>query len=103
MLTLCKVHAAGVRHNTPLHLRHFVMKGKKVFLVDFALAMVHQCENAHPVLLEALRPSVTTAVTEDCQSECGELIVAERNIFSQIGEQLPLKINPSTGWTAVIL
>ncbi len=100
MLALCKVHAAGVLHNTPLHLRHFVMKGKKVFLVDFALAMVHQCENAHPVLWEALRPA---AVTEDCQSECGELIVAERNIFSQIGEQLPLKFNASPGWTAVAL
>jgi tRNA A-37 threonylcarbamoyl transferase component Bud32 len=101
MLALCKVHAAGVLHNTPLHLRHFVMKGKKVFLIDFALAMVHQCENAHPVLLnQALRPA---AVTEDCRSECGELIVAERNIFLQIGEQLPIKINPSLGLTTVVL
>jgi len=101
MLALCKVHAAGVLHNTSLNLRHFVMKGKKVFLVDFALAMVHQCENAHPALWnEALRPA---AVTEDCWAECGELIVAERNIFSQIGEQLPLKINPLPGLTTVVL
>ena len=102
MLALCKVHAAGVLHNMSLHLRHFVMKGKKVFLVDFALAMVHKCENAHPVLWEALKPAVS-AVAEDCQSECGELIVAERNIFSQIGEQLPLKFNASHGWTTVAL
>jgi hypothetical protein len=103
MLALCKVHAAGVLHNTSLNLRHFVMKGKKVFLVDFAFAMVHQCENAHPVLWEALRPG--TAVSEDRQpaTECGELIVAERNIFSQIGEQLPLKFNASPGWTTVAL
>jgi hypothetical protein len=103
MLALCKVHAAGVMHNSALHLRHFVMKGKRVLLVDFALARVHQCENAHPVLLnQGPRPAV---VTEHCQSECSELIVAERSIFSQIGELLPMKIpSSSTGsWTAIAL
>ena len=92
ILAVCKVHAVGVMHNTLLNLRHFVMKGKKVFLVDFASAMVHPCSNAHPVLWDqAFKPAV---VTEHNQPECGELIIAERNIFSQIGEQLPLKIAP---------
>jgi tRNA A-37 threonylcarbamoyl transferase component Bud32 len=94
---MCKVHAAGVMHNTLLNLRHFVMKGKKVFLVDFAVAMVHQCGNAHPVLWDqAFKAAV---LTEHNQPECGELIIAERNIFSQIGEKLPLKIAPPCGLT----
>jgi tRNA A-37 threonylcarbamoyl transferase component Bud32 len=101
MLAVCKVHALGVMHNTPLNLRHFVMKGKKVFLVDFALAMVHQCGNAYPVLCDqAFKPA---AITEHNQLECGELIMAERNIFSQIGEKLPMKIIPPCGLMAVAL
>jgi tRNA A-37 threonylcarbamoyl transferase component Bud32 len=49
MLAVCKVHAVGIMHNMLLNLRHFVTKGRKVF-VDFALAMVRQCENTHPDL-----------------------------------------------------
>lgn len=86
MLTLCKVHAAGVMHNTQLDLRHFVMKGKQVFLVDFSSAVLHPCGNAHPVLY---RDAYSHLNDDDHdQSECRELIKAERNIFMQIGERL---------------
>ncbi|KAI9511104.1 hypothetical protein F5148DRAFT_1009999 [Russula earlei] len=93
ILALCKVHAVGVMHNTPLDLRHFVMKGKKVFLVDFALAVVHRCENAHPVLWDKNFSPVVAAPHD--LAECTELVEAERNIFSQVGENLPMKISPS--------
>ena len=86
MLTLCKVHAAGVMHNTRLDLRHFVMKGKQVFLVDFSDALIHPCGNAHPVLFKDARSRFKD--DDHDQSECQELINAERGIFLQIGERL---------------
>ena len=86
MLTLCKVHAAGVMHNTQLDLRHFVMKDKQIFLVDFSNALTHPCGNAHPVLYKDARSCVRDDDHE--KSECQELIRAERNIFLQIGERL---------------
>ena len=85
MLTLCKVHAAGVMHNTKLDLRHFVMKGKQVFLVDFSNALIHPCGNAHPVLYQDARSRVSDPDLD--QSECQELVNAER-IFFRIGERL---------------
>ena len=86
MLTLCKVHAAGVMHNTQLDLRHFVMNGKQVFLVDFSDALIHPCGNAHPALYKDSRNC--TRDDDHDQSECQELIRAEQSIFLQIGERL---------------
>ncbi|KAF8266467.1 hypothetical protein EI94DRAFT_1701719 [Lactarius quietus] len=86
MLTLCKVHAAGVMHNSVLDLRHFVMKGKQVFLVDFSNALKHPCGNAHPVVYKDAHSRCRDNDLD--QSECQELIKAERNIFLQIGERL---------------
>jgi len=86
MLTLCKVHATGVMHNTMLDLRHFVMKGKQVFLVDFSAAMRHPCGNAHPVVHKDAHSRCRD--DDHDQPECQELIKAERSIFLQIGERL---------------
>jgi len=86
MLTLCKVHAAGVMHNTQLDLRHFVTKGKQVFLIDFSSALIHPCGNAHPVLYKDTRSRLRD--DDHDQSECQELVQAERNIFLKIGEKL---------------
>ncbi|KAH9001018.1 hypothetical protein EDB92DRAFT_1407 [Lactarius akahatsu] len=86
MLTLCKVHAAGVMHNTELDLRHFVMKGKQVFLVDFSGALIHPCGNAHPVLYKDAYSRFND--DDHDQSECQELVNVERGIFLQIGERL---------------
>jgi hypothetical protein len=86
ILTLCKVHAAGVMHNTQLDLRHFVMKEKQIFLVDFSNALIHPCGNAHPILYRDARSYIMDDDHE--QSECQELIRSERNIFLQIGERL---------------
>lgn len=86
MLTLCKVHKAGVMHNTVLDLRHFVMKGKQVLLVDFSDALIHPCGNAHPVVHEDAHSRCGD--DDHDQSECQELVKAEQNIFLQIGERL---------------
>ncbi|KAH9980950.1 hypothetical protein BGW80DRAFT_1267371 [Lactifluus volemus] len=86
MLTVCKVHASGIMHNTSLDFRHFVMKEKRVFLVDFSCATVHVCGNAHPVLYQDNRSPIVD--DEHDSSECQELMNAEQNIFSQIGERL---------------
>jgi hypothetical protein len=86
MSALCKVHAAGVMHNTPLDLRHFVMKGKQVFLVDYSCAMAHPCGNAHPVLYQDGFSPIRD--DEHDPSECRELREAEQNIFWQFGERL---------------
>ena len=86
MLTLCKVHKAGVMHNTVLDLRHFVMKGKQVFLVDFSNALIHPCGNAHPVVSKDAHSRFRD--DDHDPSECQELVKAEQNIFLQIGERL---------------
>ncbi|KAI0263393.1 hypothetical protein BC834DRAFT_311197 [Gloeopeniophorella convolvens] len=86
MLTLCKVHAAGIMHNTPLDLRHFVMKGKQVFLVDYSKAVVHPCAGAYPNLV----PSADKTLVDDelDEPECLEMLEAERSILYQLGEKL---------------
>ncbi|KAI0306285.1 hypothetical protein B0F90DRAFT_730675 [Multifurca ochricompacta] len=86
MLTLCKVHSAGIMHNTSLDLRHFVMKGKQVLLVDFARAMAHPCGNAHPILYKDSYSQIMD--DEQDEPECEELVKAESNIFWQIAEKL---------------
>lgn len=73
-------------HNTVLDLRHFVMKGKQVFLVDFSNALIHPCGNAHPVVSKDAHSRRRD--DDHDQSECQELVKAEQNIFLQIGERL---------------
>ncbi|KAI9446188.1 hypothetical protein H4582DRAFT_2052282 [Lactarius indigo] len=79
MLTLCKVHAAGVMHNTELDLAPFRHEGK-------AGALIHPCGNAHPVLFKDAHSRFRD--DDHDQSECQELVNAERGIFLQIGERL---------------
>jgi len=55
ILAMCKVHQAGLKHGQYINdcgqahqysfadYRHFVVKGKRVFLVDFSCARRHEC------------------------------------------------------------
>jgi hypothetical protein len=76
MLSVRRVHTLGITQNVPLQLHHFVVKGEKVLLVDFAQAVVHRCNNAMP-LYSNQRFSFNSEdlPEEDERHNCGELMM----------------------------
>lgn len=74
MLAICKVHEAGVMHGGLEDYRHFVMRDRRVFLVDFSRASKHVCRNSTPELAHTGAPSMLWYAPVGCT----ELYAAER-------------------------
>jgi len=48
MLSICKIHKAGVIHGDLLDGHHFIRMGHSIRIIDFSSAIRHQCPNGIP-------------------------------------------------------
>ncbi|KAI0064505.1 hypothetical protein BV25DRAFT_1800527 [Artomyces pyxidatus] len=78
MVAVCKIHGEGVLHGNLHDYRHFVMKGKQVFVVDFSMAIRHKCEGGTPALQ-------WDGLVNDAPTGCIELYIAERKFGLGLG------------------
>lgn len=70
MLSVCKIHEAGIIHGDLLDGHHFVKMGDGVRIIDFSSAVRHQCRNGIPRLLGGRG--------HDVEGQCTELVNMEK-------------------------
>jgi predicted Ser/Thr protein kinase len=70
MLSVCKIHQAGIIHGDLLDGHHFVKMGDGVRVIDFSSAIRHYCRNGIPRLLGGSG--------NDVRGQCEELVNMEK-------------------------
>lgn len=70
MLSVCKIHQAGIIHGDLLDGHHFVKMGDGIRVIDFSSAVRHRCRNGIPRLIGGRG--------NDAEGQCAELVNMEK-------------------------